>query len=238
MTSPFHVARNIISYYERNMKWQAKTYNFPLQLRYVMGESKADRLVVLLHGYQDNAHSTLKRLGWLDSPPPFQWLALNAPFPVPIWNADGFKEAYSWYFRDQSRGLSLVEPSLTGEAVAGLIKDLGFSSRPIVIFGFSQGGYLAPHVAKHLPNINGIVGLGCGYNHDAYVDLKPTRVRGLHGTSDERIDLEKARCEHSAVLALGFKGSFLEIPNFTHKLDLSIEPTVRESIEKSFEEIN
>lgn len=218
------------------MKWQEKTYTFPLSLRYVMGDSKAERLVILLHGYQDNAPSMLKRLGWLEKPTPFQWLALNAPFPVPIWNTDGFKEAYSWYFRDLSRGLSLVEPSLTGEKVAGLIKDLGYSSRPIVLFGFSQGGYLAPHVAKHLPYVQGIVGLGCGYNKDAYVGLKPMQLRGLHGSSDERIDLEKARREHSAILDLGFKGSFKEIPNFAHKVDLSIEPTVRESIENTFEE--
>jgi predicted esterase len=201
-----------------------------------MGESEDDRLVVLLHGYQDNAQSMLKRLGWLDSAPPFQWLALNGPFPVPIWNADGFKEAYSWYFRDQSRGISLVEPSLTGEVVAQLIKHLGYSARPLVLFGFSQGGYLAPYVAKHLPNTHGIVGLGCGYNQQAYLGLKPTQVRGIHGTSDERIDLETARREHRAVMELGLKGSFLEIQNFTHKIDMSIEPTVRRSIESVFEE--
>ena len=219
------------------MKWQEKKYSIPLPLRYVMGQSKAERLVVVLHGYQDNAHSMLKRLGWLEDPTPFQWLALNAPFPVPIWNADGFKEAYSWYFRDLTRGLSLVEPSLTGEIVARLIKELGYASRPLVFFGFSQGGYLAPYVAKHLPNVHGIVGLGCGYNEDAYLGLKTKHVYGLHGTKDERIDLDKARREHSAVIDLGFKGSFLEIPNFTHKLDLSIEPKVRESIQRCFEEL-
>lgn len=218
------------------MKWQEKTYTFPLPIRYHLSEPQGESLVVLLHGYQDNAQSMLKRLGWVDAQVPFQWLTLNAPFPVPVWNADGFKEAYSWYFRDTDRNLVIVKPADSGERVASLITDLGLGSKNIVFFGFSQGGYLAPHVAKHLHNVRGIIGLGCGYTEEGYKDLKPTYVWGLHGSLDERVDIAKARHEHAAVIRRGFRGSFIEIPDFSHKVDPFIEPRVRELIEQSLKE--
>jgi predicted esterase len=205
-------------------------------MRYILSQNPSENLVVALHGYQDSAQSMLRRLGWTEADLPFQWLALNAPFPVPVWNADGFKEAYSWYFRDSERNLVLVKPSTTAERVAALIKDLGFERRPVVFFGFSQGGYLAPHVAKHLAAVRGIVGLGCGYTQEGYENLKPTAVWGLHGGADERISIEKARHEHAAVMQAGFTGAFIEIPNLAHKVDATAEPMVRELIERSFKE--
>lgn len=227
-----------VSYYARNMKWQEKVYTYPLPSRYVLSQPTGERLVVLLHGYQDNAQSMLKRLGWLDADLPFQWLALNAPFPVPVWNADGFKEAYSWYFRDTSRDLVIVKPATTAERVAQLLRDLNLDKTPAVFFGFSQGGYLAPHIAKHLTNVRGIVGLGCGYTQEGYDGLQPLPVWGLHGSDDERVNIGNARAEHAAVLKLGFEGTFTEIPGFGHKVDTAIEPMVRDLIERSFKEKN
>ncbi len=227
------------SNYARNMKWQEQIYPFPLRLRYQLSPRTSDDLVILLHGYQDNAPSLLKRLGWLGKEDlPFQYLALNAPFPVPIWNADGFKEAYSWYFRDTSRDLILVTPAETAERVAQLIKDLGFAGRPVVFFGFSQGGYLAPYIAKHISNTRGIVGLGCGYTEEGYRDLQPLPVWGIHGSEDERIEIGKARAEHASIAQRGFGGQFTEVPGLRHKVEASVEPLILDFIRRSFEVVD
>ena len=226
------------------MKWQEKNYSFPLPLRYVLSQPKSPQispqssegLVLLLHGYQDSAQSMLKRLGWLEGDLPFQYLAVNGPFPVPVWNAEGYKEAYSWYFRDTSRDLVLVQPSTTAERLNQWLKDLNLAERPLVLFGFSQGGYLAPFLAKHLPNVRSIIGLGCGYTEEGYANLKPLDVWALHGSLDDRIDLEKSKSEHTALLTKGFRGEFIEIPNVGHKVDPAIEPKLRELIAKSLAE--
>lgn len=218
------------------MKWQEKIYSYPLPTRYVLSSDQGEGLVILLHGYQDNAPSMLRKLGWQDKTLPFQWLAPNAPFPVPVWNADGFKEAYSWYFRDTDRKLIYVKPATTAERLAQLLSEIGLLQRPIVIFGFSQGGYLAPFLAKHLPNAKAIIGVGCGYTDEGFDGLKPLPVWGIHGVNDERIPIEKGRSEHAAVLTKGFPGEFIEVPGLTHKVDLSIEPKVRELIARAWKE--
>lgn len=210
------------------MKMQDSKANFTLPLRYMVSKPVGEGLVILLHGYQDNAQSMLKRIGWQDMELPFQWLALNAPFPVPIWNAEGFKEAYGWYFRDTSRDLVIVRPQETAVQIAKFLKELGFENTPKVFFGFSQGGYLAPYIANHTQNVRSIIGLGCGFNAEAYDLLNPVEVHAIHGSKDERINLPQSRSEHAALKARGFGGEFHTIANLDHRVDIKVEPLVRE----------
>lgn len=204
-----------------------------MPLRYLIGPKTGEGLVILLHGYQDNAQSMLKRLGWQDTELPFQWLALNAPFPVPVWNADGFKEAYGWYFRDTSRDLVIVTPEQTAVQIANFIRELGFENRPKAFFGFSQGGYLAPYIVKHTQNVKSIVGLGCGFNAEAYDLLSPMEVHGIHGSRDERINLPQAKAEYQSLKARGFAGEFHTIHDLDHRVDPKVEPLVRRLVEKA-----
>lgn len=217
------------------MKWQAKSYSFPLQVRYHLSDPlKADSngLAILLHGYQDSAKAMIKRLGWLNKKPPFRWLAINGPFPVPVWSADGFKEAYAWYFRDSSRDLTLVTPTTTAESLKGLLGDLGLNEIPKVFFGFSQGGYLAPYLAKHAQNVRAIVGLGCGYTEEGYANLPPLKVLGFHGTQDEVVSWTESREEHARLMQRGFSGYFHEVPNLTHTMNETTAARIAETIEE------
>jgi predicted esterase len=210
------------------MKWQEANFEFSLPVRYHLGPANKTGLVVLLHGYQDNAYSMLKRLSWAEQENlPFQIFASNAPFPVPVWTGSGFKEAYSWYFRDTSRGLTLVPPQTSAARVAGLLKDLGLENERKVIVGFSQGGYLAPYLAKATSNVRAIVGLGSGYTPEHYEDLNPISVYAIHGSEDKVIDLPRAQSDHAKLLARGFTGSFHVEPGLDHRVDPVLESRVR-----------
>ena len=214
------------------MKFVETRFDFPLPLRYHLSEPRAPGLVIALHGYQDHALSMLRRLGW-DHPEklPFRLLAINAPFPVPVWTNEGFKEAYSWYFRDTTRDLTYVAPATTAERLARLLTDLKLDDTPKVLFGFSQGGFLAPYLARLAREVRGIVGFGCGFNAEAYDVLKPLPVYGLHGDQDERVSLERTRREYAHVASLGFPGQFRVLPGVRHRLDAeTVEPVVRELI--------
>ncbi len=207
--------------------WPTRPYTFELPLRYHLSAPSETGLVICLHGYQDHALSMLKRLGWWQAELPFQILAVNGPFPVPIWSESGFIEAYSWYFREANRRIMLVDPMQTAQALSRLISDLGHGSTPKILFGFSQGGYLAPYLATQLTNVQAILGLGCGYPLDAYSQLTPLPVLGIHGDQDERVDLAQSQKEHSALTSLGHMGHFQVIRGLVHRVELSVEPLIR-----------
>jgi predicted esterase len=208
--------------------WPLRRYEFPMPIRYHLSAPTAVKgVVVCLHGYQDHALSMLRRIGWWDAVLPFQILAINGPFPVPLWLNDGFKEAYSWYFRDTSRDLEFVSPAATALNLSQLMTDLNLKDTPKVLFGFSQGGYLCPYLSQQLNAVRGIIGLGCGYPEEAYALNKPLKVYALHGSSDERVLPEPARLDFERILTVGHRGEFHLIPGLTHRVEASVEPLVR-----------
>jgi predicted esterase len=207
--------------------WPRRNYAFTLPVRYFLSRPVGPGLVICAHGFQDHALSMLRRIGWWQTDLPFQILALNGPFPVPFWTGGGFKEAYSWYFRDTDAEIMLVDPATTSQTLSQLITELSLENSPKIIFGFSQGGFMAPYLAAKLKNVKGVIGLGCGYKLDAYSKCSPLEVHAIHGMNDERVSIEKSRTEFSNILKVGHRGSFHEIPSLGHKVDAEVEPLVR-----------
>lgn len=210
--------------------WPLRRYDFPMPIRYNLTAPLAHGpgVVLCLHGYQDNALSMIRRLGWWEKADlPFQILAINGPFPVPIWSKEGFKEAYSWYFRDTTRELEYLSPMTTAIRLKAFVKDLGLTDVPKVLFGFSQGGFLSPYLASQLKNVRGIIGFGCGYAVDAYEKCQPLRVHAIHGEKDERIPITSSRQEFALVLKAGHHGEFHSIPGLSHKVEASLDLVVR-----------
>lgn len=209
-------------------KWPALHYEFLLPMRYLLKGPRKGGVVICLHGYQDHALSMIRRLGWLEAEDlPFQILAVNAPFPVPIWNADGFKEAYSWYFRDTERSVFIVTPETTSSRLAQLIEDVGLKDTPKVILGFSQGGFLAPYVGQRVQALKGIIGLGSGYLQENYRGLSPTCLYAVHGDRDERISQTQAQIDFQRLIEQGFTGQFEVVPDIEHRVDPRVEPKIR-----------
>lgn len=208
--------------------WPLRRYEFPMPIRYHVDAAKGPGVVICLHGYQDHALSMVRRIGWWERTDlPFQLLAINGPFPVPLWTGEGFKEAYSWYFRDTSRDLEFLSPTTTANRLRELLTDLGLNNTPKVLFGFSMGGFLAPYVASQVDNVKGIIGYGCGYSPEIYAKFKPLRVHAVHGSKDERIPMENSRTDFAKVLQLGHTGQFHVVPDLTHRVETSVEPLVR-----------
>jgi predicted esterase len=216
--------------------WPTKTYSYTLPMRYHLSGPSDAGVVLCMHGYQDHALSMLKRIGWWegDKPKalPFQILAVNAPFPVPLWTKSGFVEAYAWYFRDTDRGFTIVSPQQTAERVYQLIQEIGVAQKPMMIFGFSQGAYLAPFVARHIQNLKGLISLGSGYPQEPYTHLNPTtKVFGIHGDQDQTIPLKASQEAHAQLIKTGFRGEFFTIKGLEHKVDPQVEPLVRRLVE-------
>lgn len=209
--------------------------HFSLPMRYLLKGPRDRGTVVLLHGFQDHAMSMTRRLGWLEKDDlPFQILAVNAPFPVPIWKADGFVEAYSWYFRDTTRELMIVNPLDTAVQVANLVRTVLPAEEPLAILGFSQGGVLAPYLARHLLAVRTIISIGSGYPTEPYSHLKPLYVFGLHGATDDRWPLTDSQAAHADLMRKGFKGEFHVLSDLGHKVEPSLDPYIQKFVAQAF----
>ena len=215
-------------------EWPSFKADFTLPMRF-LHRGQGPGAVILLHGYQDHALSMTRRMGWLDAELPFEILAVNAPFPVPVWKTDGFVEAYSWYFRDTSRDIMIVHPSTSAQRVSELVREQLQPGTPITLFGFSQGGYLAPFVAKFLPETRAIIAVGSGYPPEPYAGLsKNIKVFALHGEQDDRWPLASSQAAHQKLLESGFTGEFHVIPALGHRVDVSLDPLIRRMALDSF----
>lgn len=215
-------------------EWPSYTASYQLPMRY-LHQGQGAGTVILLHGYQDHALSMTRRMGWLGADLPFSILAVNAPFPVPIWKPEGFVEAYSWYFRDTTRDLMIVNPAESAKKVAAIAELTGVDKGPIILFGFSQGGVLAPFVAKLLPSTMAILAVGSGYPAEPYAELnKSIRVFGIHADQDDRWPLMQSMSTHSQLISNGFEGEFHVIPGLGHRVDPMIDPLIRKIIAETF----
>ena len=192
----------------------------PMSYRHWQPENM-NRLAIFLHGYSDHGGSFLRRLfpkGWPTELDNVGLLAPNGLFPVPVKTEEGWREAYSWYFFDEAKMRMLISPDFAVTGIQMLLKQYGLEESPKTIIGFSQGGFLAPYLAKHLNGVSEIIAVGSGFRPDFYevLSAKHIRLTAIHGDQDEVFPIAAAKKAHARILDLGFKGDFLEIPGVRH----------------------
>lgn len=150
---------------------------------------------------------------------PYDILAPDGAFPVPVRTDSGFKESYSWYFEDHSLGQIIIPKTIAVQILVNLLKELGLENHHKTIIGFSQGGFLAPFLAKQSLHIDKIIGIGCAYRAEAYENLKNLKVFGIHGEDDIIVDFDKAHEGHRNLIQNGFDGEFAAIKELGHKMN-------------------
>lgn len=195
--------------------------------------SGMQHLAIFLHGYADHGGSFLRRLfpkGWPTELDNVALLAPNGLFPVPVKTEEGWREAYSWYFFDEAKMRMLISPDFAVIGIKTLLEKYGLEDTPKTIIGFSQGGFLAPYLAKHLQHVSEIIAVGSGFRPDYYdvLSAKQIRLTAIHGDQDEVFQVSAAEKAHRKILDLGFEGEFLTIPGVRH----IATPEIGEAISK------
>lgn len=191
-------------------------------------DSKA--LAILLHGYTDSANSFFQR-AFTEHLPSFNVLAPNAPYPMPVKTPSGYKEKYAWYFSDPRTGFVLVKPEVSVRYLKQLVTELKFDQHEITLVGFSQGGFLAPHLARVLPNVKKIIGVGCAFRLHDYETLDGFSVDAIHGADDDIITLEQAKKTYEELRAArNIKGEFHVIPDLKHTMNAEARAALLRSI--------
>lgn len=155
------------------------------------GASPGRPVLLMLHGFRETADDFVARA--FEAPAenlPFEIFAPNAPFPMPARREGKYVEAYSWYFRDIDRQAVMIPPEVGAQALFALMKDLDLVHRNVIIAGFSQGGFFAPHIARLLPRVLGIIAVASGFRPDEYDGISPCPVSAIHGSSDKIISVD------------------------------------------------
>lgn len=204
--------------------------------------SSPERLAIFLHGFADHGGSFLRRLfpkGWPSELDNVGLLAPNGLFPVPVRTEEGWREAYSWYFFDEAKMRMLISPDFAVSGIKMLLRQYGLEGIPKTIIGFSQGGFLAPYLAKHIEGVSEIIAVGSGFRADFYEVLPADKIRltAIHGDQDEIFPIAAAEKSHRHILDLGFKGDFVSIPGVRHiatpEIGVAISQRLTGSQEKS-----
>lgn len=189
-----------------------------LPMSYLHFQKAPDRpLLLFVHGFTDTAHGFLRRAypeEAMDSR--FEILAPNGIFPVPQKIDKGWREAYAWYF-SESRDSAIVPPSVGADAIDKLLQQMNLQEREKVIVGFSQGGFLIPHLLQKLKYVKKAIGIGCLYRVEDYPQV-PTVIDGIHGTADAVVDFDRGRDSFAALKAKNPLGQFYSIEGLGHTM--------------------
>jgi len=185
------------------------------------------RLTILLHGYQQSGEILNAALGDCFAPDDIV-LAPDGPFPSPALSAQGRRFlGFAWYFFDPARNEYLVSMDQALDFLAALVESLGFANLPTRVVGFSQGGYLAPHLGLRLPATTQVIGVNCRFRDEALRAPLPFRLDAVHGARDNMVDPERARGCHAAILAGGGAGEFVSLPETAHRIDAAVRAAVK-----------
>jgi pimeloyl-ACP methyl ester carboxylesterase len=170
-----------------------------------------------------------------DAEPGYTLLAPNGPFPVPVKRGDEYKEAYAWYFWDYAADAVIMPPSIAVNLLTQLIDDLGYHDTPKVLVGFSQGGFLMPHLLPHLKNVKGLIAVGSSFRPDDYPAQLGVPVHAIHGGADEIIDPVGARRQFNLLKnAHPHDGTFHLVPGLGHTVNEQASALLLEIIENCF----
>lgn len=170
---------------------------------------KADRLVVLLHGYGSDGADLIGLVPYFrDLLPDAAFLAPNAPYPCAI-NPSGCEWFALDLDRDFSRlgGVETVRPVL-GRFLTQLWAQTGLGAAETILLGFSQGAMIALDTGVRLEQqLGAIIGFSGGVvGPDRLADEVKSRppVCLLHGDSDDVVPPMLSIGGAKALEALGF----------------------------------
>jgi len=200
---------------------------------YVQASEGSGDVVLLLHGYQDHAEAFFRRV-FPKSHFPYHILAPNSPFPAPIRTDEGYREAYSWFFADRSKGQVLLHPEVAIDALAQWVEKRGYDDHRKIIVGFSQGGYFAPFAARGLKKVIKIIGVGSGYRVADYAETGIDDVDAIHGDRDDIVSYEHALKSFEALRPQLKAGEFLTISGLKHGIDDRTQKLIQTRIALGF----
>lgn len=202
-----------------------------LPVRYVTREHSsvpARAGVLLLHGYKQSGQDMFERIHpYL--PADVQVVSPSGLFPLPEKRAEGagYDVGYAWYFWDPETRAYFLGPEHAAEWLANFVEARFPVGLPLVVVGYSQGGFLAPLLASQIARrrpVRGVVGLSCLFLPEVMgrEPLPSFPLVGIHGELDAVVPAREARAHFEKLEERGARGEFHAFPGTGHGMSKSM----------------
>lgn len=191
-----------------------KDFNY----KFIKGDPKSslgsDYLMIVLHG-QGDSERPFRNFNWEIGIDGLNLLLLNAP--------KRFSSGYSWYDDPPKQDEQVLQLRKKLVKLIGTLEEMGWSSRKIFIFGFSQGALVGSDLVLHYPKVlAGFIGVS-GYFHFYprwRQKMQPSKTPFclLHGNSDKILPLSETLYGARKLQSLGLQIDWAE-SNRGHLMD-------------------
>ena len=211
--------------------------------------SNPSKLIIMLHGYGDNAENFINIANYIDKPEwNAQYIALNAPSPVP-----NYPTGYQWfdiypngkYISEASPKEILAIRQEVGEAIKKIeisisnnLKKFKLDHNKCILIGFSQGGMMGFEFGNNFQSTLGAIAIFSGRIMDETKInnkyLKKTPIFISHGNQDDILNIDNFYKSINYLKKNNFNFESHEIEGDTH----TISPKSIELFQKFIKKID
>ena len=188
-------------------------------VEYVQSSGDKPACTLLLHGFMQTANRFAKQVEQPLKSRNKQFLSLQAPYPVYKQLPDRYQVGYSWYFFDPISKQHIVSKETATRFVKECLKHLDLRESIETIVSFSQGAHLAPHVARVLPNVKKVIGIGGRYYARDFDTAPNFSLIQIHGEKDQVVDVEEPTRQHEELLSRGIPSHISLLPGVGHEIN-------------------
>lgn len=192
--------------------------SIPWEVKLVrLGSEPASTL--LLHGFMQTAERVSKLLEPSLAESGICAVSIQAPFPVYKQLPDRYRVGYSWYFYDHLSKVHVIKKETAVQFISSVLEHLGELEEISTVIGFSQGAYLAPHVASVLPKAQLVVGIGGRFMADQFSSPPQFDLVQIHGSDDQVVDPELTRIQHEQLVNKGVNSQLHVLQGVGHEIN-------------------
>lgn len=182
-----------------------------------IGPKDSRELIIILHGFNQSGAQVLEQMA--PALPKDVWIiAPNGPFPQVRRKGADWEMGFAWYFYNPKDKYYYIDTHIPTKFLLNFLARLQVKQQEISIVGFSQGGYLAPYLAKDLPNTRRVIGIGCEFRSSRIPQEQfPFKIDQIHGELDDIVKLEDARNNFEQMLPKCTGGKFSIVNGAGHE---------------------
>lgn len=184
------------------------------------------RVILLLHGLGQRGKRIYRKL-LAHLPLDALIIAPNAPFPLPRQKEGRTDYGHSWYFYDKAQKSYFTTMDLSIQWLKDLLLLENPTKLPVSIIGFSQGGYLSPHVGLSIPETKLVIGLACEFRSQFLIEAPPFKMIALHGELDEIVSPSSQLAEIELLKMKKINVDFHLIPETGHDISSEMAKLIR-----------
>ena len=153
---------------------------------------------------------------------PSNWgkLFINGIYPLHKYDLKSqiIKKRYAWYFFNPYENKYIISPEIPADIVCELIKKLGLDTKETIVFGYSQGGYLAPFIGHRLKS-RSVLSIGANYRYDLMPNKAPFQLIAINGEKDQVVDIENSFKSFNVFINSKNHGQYIRLPHSGHLIE-------------------